>query len=121
MRFAQTLAFVLAAAAAVLLLTAPRARAQSPIKLNEFLAGPARDWDASGAVSTRDDEWVEIFNTGAAPVDLQGYLLTDGDRIPRFAFSGTLDPGAHRLVFGKDSWDWERANGYPAFGLSLGN
>ena len=43
------------------------------------------------------------------------------DSIPRFAFSGTLGPGERRLVFGKESYDWERAGGHPAFGLSLGN
>ena len=32
------------------------AGAQPTLKLNEFLAGPARDWDGNGAVSTRDDE-----------------------------------------------------------------
>lgn len=119
MRFAST-----HAPAIVLLLSclaASAVHAQSPIKLNELLAGPARDWDGSGALSTRDDEWIEILNTGAATVDLAGYLLTDGDRIPRFAFTGSLAPGAVRVVYGKDSYDWERATGFPAFGLSLAN
>jgi len=92
-----------------------------PLQINEFLAGPARDWDGSGSLSTRDDEWVEIHNLGATAVDLAGHLLTDGERLPRYALSGTLAPGGRRLVFGKDAYDWERANGFPAFGLSLGN
>jgi hypothetical protein len=107
--------------AVLLTLVAPLARAESPLKLNEFLAGPARDWDGSGTVSTRDDEWVEVANTGAAALDLAGYLITDGDRLPRLALSGTLAPGGLRVAFGKESYDWERANGFPAFGLSLGN
>ena len=89
--------------------------------LNEFIAGPARDWNGDGAFSTRDDEWVEVLNSGAETLDLSSYLLTDGDRLPRYAFSGTLGTGARRVVFGKDSYDWEKAQGYPAYGLSLSN
>jgi hypothetical protein len=89
--------------------------------LNELMAGPARDWDGSGTFSTRDDEWVEIFNAGSEPVDLSPCLLTDGDGIPRFALSGALAPGGHLVVFGKDSYDWEKAHGFPAYGLSLSN
>lgn len=99
----------------------PVAVAAPGLVLNEFLAGPARDWDGSGAVSTRDDEWVEVFNGGAAAVDLSSCLLTDGDRLPRYAFSGTLEPGGRRLVFGSDSYAWEKAAGWPAYGLALAN
>lgn len=98
----------------------PVAHAQG-VRLNEVLAGPARDWDGSGAFSSRDDEWIEIANASAAVADLSGFFVTDGDSIPRYAFSGTLAPGAVLLVTGKASYDWERATGHPAFGLSLGN
>jgi len=91
------------------------------VLLNEFLAGPARDWDGSGALSTRDDEWVEVFNDGAAAVDVGGFFITDGDTIPRYGFTGLLGAGEHRLVFGGDAVTWERAHGFPVFGLSLGN
>ena len=93
----------------------------SGLALNEILPGPSRDWDGSGAFSSRDDEWVEVVNTDATSLDLSGFYLTDGDSIPRYAFTGLLGPGEHRVVFGKDSWDWEKATGHPAFGLSLGN
>src|SRR6476661_1012473 len=59
--------------------------AAGPLVLNEILAGPARDWDGSGTFSSRDDEWVELVNTGATPLDLGGFLITDGDSIPRYA------------------------------------
>ena len=95
--------------------------AASPILLNEILAGPARDWDGSGVLSTRDDEWVEILNVGPGPLDLAGWLLTDGDAIPRFALSGILAAGERHVVYGKDAYDWEKAHGQPAFGLSLAN
>jgi hypothetical protein len=117
MRFAYAL-FI---ASLLISVPAARASAQSPLKLNEILAGPARDWDGSGAISTRDDEWIEIVNSGSAPVDLTGYLLTDGDRLSRYGFSGTLGVGAVKVVFGKDAVDWERATANPVFGLSLGN
>ena len=108
-------------ALALVSLAAPPARAQSPVKLNEFVAGPARDWDGSGAISTRDDEWIEIVNTSGSPVDLAGYLLTDGDKLPRFAYAGSLAGNGMRVVYGKESVDWERASGNPVFGLSLAN
>src|SRR5439155_25138393 len=100
--------------------TAP-AHAQSPLRLNEFMAGPARDWDGNGTFSSRDDEWVEVVNLGATPLDLGGYLITDGDSIPRIALSGVLAAGGHLLVTGGQAHDWEQTNGYPAFGLSIAN
>ena len=97
------------------------AHAAGTLRLNEILPGPARDWDGSGAFSSRDDEWVEVVNAGATACDLAGFFLTDGDSIPRYAFTGTLAPGERWLVFGRDAYDWERATSHPAFGLSLSN
>jgi hypothetical protein len=99
----------------------PVARAGAGLLLNEFVAGPARDWDGSGVLSTRDDEWVEVYNDGLEALDLSLFLVTDGDRLPRFAFSGTLGSSERRIVFGRDSYDWEKAHGFPAYGLSLSN
>src|SRR5438093_7993629 len=100
--------------------TAP-AHAQSPLRLNEFMAGPARDWDGSGTFSSRDDEWIEVVNAGATPLALDGFILTDGDSLPRLALTGTLAPGEHLMATGKQSYDWEKATGHPAFGFSLAN
>jgi hypothetical protein len=102
-------------------LAARPADAQPGLLLNEILAGPATDWDGSGAYSSRDDEWVEVVNAGATPLDLAGFLITDADSLPRYALAGTLPPGGRLLVTGRMSYDWERAEGHPAFGLSLGN
>ena len=100
----------------------PRPTAAAPdVRISEFMAGPARDWDGSGTFSSRDDEWVEIVNGGAATADLAPYFITDGDSIPRFGFTGTLAPGAVMLVTGSASVAWERATSHPVFGLSLGN
>jgi len=99
----------------------PVARAGPGLLLNEFIAGPARDWDGSGVLSTRDDEWIEVYNAGSETLDLSSYLVTDAELLPRYAFTGALDPDARRLVFGRESYDWEKAHGFPAYGLSLGN
>jgi hypothetical protein len=104
-----------------LLLCSVAAPAGAGLLINEFLAGPARDWDGSGTLSTRDDEWVELWNDDLSTLDLTGFFVTDGDSIPRYGFGGTLGPHGRILVFGKDAVDWERANGFPVFGLSLGN
>jgi len=100
-------------------LTAPIASAQ--LLLNEVLADPARDWNGDAILSSRDDEWVEVINTGPAPLDLAGYRLAGPDSVWRYEFSGVLAPGAVQVVYGRQSYEWEGANGYPAFGLRLGN
>jgi hypothetical protein len=92
-----------------------------PLRINEILPAPARDWDGSGTFSSRDDEWVELVNSGPAALDLAGYFVTDADTLPRYALSGSLAAGGHLMVFGLQSFNWEKANGYPSFGLSLGN
>ena len=107
-----------------LLLTVAAARpafAAPDVRISEFMAGPARDWDGNGTFSSRDDEWIEIVNGGSAVADLTPYFLTDGDSIPRFGFTGTLASGAVLLVTGAESVTWERATTHPVFGLSLGN
>ena len=96
-------------------------RADMPLRLNEIMAGPARDWDGNAVFSSRDDEWVEVVNFDAAALDLSTFFLTDGDSIPRYAFSGTLAAGDHLVVFGSTSYAWEKATGHPAFGLALAN
>ncbi|MBI5710881.1 MAG: lamin tail domain-containing protein, partial [Candidatus Eisenbacteria bacterium] len=120
------LATALAALALLITHSAPGrvpvfAAADAPLRLNEILPGPARDWDGSGVFSSRDDEWVELVNTGAAPLDLAAFFITDGDTLPRCGLSGTLAGNARLVVFGRDAYAWERANGFPAYGLSLSN
>ncbi|MFN8589544.1 MAG: lamin tail domain-containing protein [Candidatus Eisenbacteria bacterium] len=116
MRFMHSL-FVLVLFA----VTALAGVATGAVRLNEILAGPARDWDGSGVFSSRDDEWVEIANTGPVAVDLAGFFLTDADSVRRYAFTGSLAPGEIRIVTGKMSYDWEHLTGFSAVGLSLGN
>ena len=122
MRIPRHLPWPLLLALSVPSLPVPASAAAAPdVRLSEILAAPARDWDGSGAFSSRDDEWIEIVNGGATVQDLAPYFVTDGDSIPRFGFAGTLAPGATLLVTGAMSVAWERATGHPVFGLSLGN
>ena len=76
----------------VLASLAPQGVAQ--VRLNEILADPATDWNGDGGVDSKLDEWVEIVNTGASPVDLSRFRISDasaGESF-RFALSGTIAP-----------------------------
>jgi hypothetical protein len=91
------------------------------VLLNELMADPLFDWDGSGVYSSRDDEWVEIVNVGAAPVSLEGYRLASADTTWRYEFAGVLNPGEVRVVYGGASYQWEQANDEPLYGLRLNN
>ena len=104
---------------AFLFLAAGSVRAE--VLLNEVLADPASDWDGSGAYHSRDDEYVEIVNTGPDVVDLAEYRLAAMDTTWRYAFTGMLLPGQVRVVFGSESYAWEQATSNPAYGLRLSN
>ena len=121
MRIPRHRLLLLGSTLCLLALARTPAAAAPDVRLSEILAGPARDWDGSGTFSSRDDEWIEIVNGGAAAADLTPYFVTDGDSIPRFGFTGTLAPCAVLLVTGAMSVAWERATAHPVFGLSLGN
>ena len=112
------------AAVAAALLCCGAARAQ--IVLNEIMADPARDWsttDGDDEYHSLNDEWVEIMNTGSVPVDITGWRLHDAvsDSSWRFGFSGVIPPGCLLVVYGNEAYDWEDANGYPRYGLSMNN
>ena len=96
----------------ILLLALGLARAGSAacdVRLNEICPAPAHDWDGSGVFSARDDEWIELVNTALVPEDLSQYYVTDSDSSIRWAGTGVLNPGEHRVVFGGDAVNWQRA------------
>ncbi|HEX9641159.1 MAG TPA: lamin tail domain-containing protein [Candidatus Krumholzibacteria bacterium] len=96
--------------------------AQGGLLLNEILSSPDSDWDGDGLLSSRDDEWVEIVNTGPGSEALDGLYLRDGTGTAfHFGFSGSLEPGEVLIVFGKDAYAWQQANGAGSSGLSLNN
>ncbi len=101
---------------------APALPAQADLIINEVLGDPARDWDGDGELSYRDDEWVEILNTGPRVVDLGDYWLRDDHgSAPHIQLSGLLDAGEVRVVYGSDAVAWQQANGRPILGLSVNN
>jgi hypothetical protein len=89
--------------------------------LNEIMADPATDWDGSGAYSFRDDEWIEIHNPGSGALSLDGYLIGDENRKPLFGFSGVLDAGRQRVVYGGEAVAYQQTHGLGVYGLRLGN
>ena len=95
--------------------------AHGEILLNELMADPASDWDGDSLYQFRDDEWVEVINTGPATESLDGYRLAGPDTTWRYAFTGILAPGEIRVVYGSESYAWEQATGNPQFGFRLSN
>ena len=91
------------------------------VRLNEICPAPARDWDGSGLFSARDDEWIELVNTSLVPEDLSHYYVTDSDSSIRWAGTGLLNPGEHRIIYGTDAVNWQRDHGRTIAGLSLAN
>ena len=91
------------------------------VRINEFMAAPGRDWDGSGTFSARDDEWVELTNSGIAMVDLSEIVITDADSTWRWRGSGTLGMGQRATIYGSNAVAWQNANGATIAGFSLAN
>ncbi|MBD3163305.1 MAG: hypothetical protein GF346_12585 [Candidatus Eisenbacteria bacterium] len=89
--------------------------------LNEVMADPSLDWDGDGEYSYRDDEWVEIYNPGPGSLDLDGFLLGDGDESPLYPLTGLLEEGEHLVVYGSEAYAFQQENDWGAYGLRLGN
>jgi hypothetical protein len=106
---------------ALLLTVAPLSAGNCEVLLNEIMADPASDWNGDGSYTYRDDEWIEIVNSGPASVDLGDYYLGDEAGGLVYGFSGSLGPSEVRVVYGSDAVDWESAHGESSTGLRLGN
>jgi hypothetical protein len=112
--------------AALVVAVLAAATASGQVVINEIMPDPASDWsptDGDDEYHSVEDEWVEILNIGAAPVDIEGWRLRDAvsDSSWRFGFTGTLPSGGYAVVYGDVAYAWEDANGYPRYGLSLNN
>jgi len=88
-------------------------RPASLIIINEFMFDVTNDDETTldvnegdingdGQRSVRGDEFIEIYNTGDATVDISGYEFLNRDLIVFFTFPAntTLDPGEFAVVFG---------------------
>jgi hypothetical protein len=81
------------------------AGADAPVVLNEILADPppdlAGDANGDGTRSGSDDEFVEVLNRGAGPVDIGGWTLSDATGLRHEFPSGlVLGVGELYVVFG---------------------
>lgn len=96
--------------------------ARAAVVINEILADPARDWDGDGVLDSRDDEWVEVLNTGPGPVDLVSYWLRDDAAGgPRLNLFGVLEAGQTAVFFGSQAVAWQQETGATVAGLALNN
>jgi DNA/RNA endonuclease YhcR with UshA esterase domain len=73
-----------------------------PPVLNEFLPAPLHgDWDGDGQASS-NDEWIELYNPGAAAIDVGGWQLDDspdGSRPYRISTGTRIGPKGFRVFF----------------------
>ena len=81
--------------------------------ISEFMANPA-------AVSDNDGEWIELFNAGSAPLDLDGWTLdkTDGSRSFTVSQSFVVPPGGYAVLARRSDF---AANGGVAAGYDYPN
>lgn len=73
----------------------------SGIVINEVLVRPHYDWEGKGGVNT-GDEFIELFNTGLLPVNLQGWSLDDisgGGSSPFTLPAKIIPPGGFAVFF----------------------
>ena len=87
--------------------------AESGLRISEIMASNASTLvgDDMGIV-----DWIELENTGDAPIELTGFsLMRETKPAQAFAFpSGTLQPGEFVLVYADDSGKALQADGYHA-------
>jgi len=74
---------------------------QDFMRINEFMAINDRGLDDAD----RDEEdWIELYNAGLSPVNLQGWFLTDkADNLTKWAFPPvTIGPDGYLVVFASE-------------------
>jgi hypothetical protein len=106
------------------LAAAPAARALEDeiIVINEVLGDPASDWDGDGTVDAKGDEWIEVVNVSAEPVNLGDWWLKDlaGDD-PDLRLAGVIDPGEALVFYGSAAMAWQASQGLTTAGFGLNN
>ena len=108
--------------------TAPHevsARGASEMRISEILVSASSedyngtDWNNDGDIGTSSDQFIELWNSGAEPVDVSDWLLDDdaaGGSAPcRLAWNTTVAPGEYIVIFRESSrieldyWDGDTA------------
>ena len=90
----------------ILLAFAPLAEAT--VVISEVLADPptgdAGDANQDGQRDTYEDEFIELYNAGSAPVDISGWQLCDDDveldNCFQFPSDAVIEPGSYVVLFG---------------------
>ena len=77
------------------------------VTINEILPAPhAIDWNGDGKVDS-GDEWVELYNSASAPVDVSGWALDDeadaGSHLYFLPAGAVIAPHGYLLLFGKQT------------------
>ena len=76
-----------------------------------------RSYYGDGVFDSRDDEWVEVLNTGPNAVDLVAYWLRDDAAGgPRLNLFGVLAPGATAVFYGSNAVAWQQESGQTVAG-----
>jgi lamin tail-like protein/IPT/TIG domain-containing protein len=78
---------------------------KDPLVINEYLADPPAggegDANGDGTRSSSQDEFVEMLNRSADPIDISGYKLFDADDVRHVFAPGTIIPAFEvAVVFG---------------------
>ncbi|MCB0769700.1 MAG: lamin tail domain-containing protein [Flavobacteriales bacterium] len=87
--------------------SAPVCEPLPDIAINEFLADPdaaAGDANGDGTVDTSEDEFVELVNFGATPIDISGWTISDAVGVRHtFPAATSVPAGCAIVVFGGGS------------------
>ena len=81
--------------------------AEATVVISEVLADPpsglAGDANQDGVRDTYQDEFIELYNAGSAPVDISGWRLGDStspDNFFQFPANTIMEPGSYAVLFG---------------------
>ena len=77
----------------------PRRPSRKASVLNEFLPEPhAIDWNGDGQARF-DDEWIELYNLGAAPASLSGWAVADATQAYTLPLGAIIWPRGYLLLY----------------------
>jgi hypothetical protein len=69
--------------------------------INEVLGDPDSDANEDGTYDYSDDEFIEFYNIGSAPLDISGYTISDNSGLKHtFPANSVINPSEFLIVFG---------------------